>query len=464
MRFDLKKLLPVLVALISFFVLFHFRSVPVSQFWKGWRMLYVYTGELNENDVLAVLEKHGCSSVISASNQRVPLLSQISPIQAQEADSYLVRRSDFFVDKSGLANVFYIPEDQSPQLDDAIRELTAFQGTSAGTDGKSSFPWIAPLVCLFLFIILFYFSKKKTLFFCGAVFFLVLAFSRPLFTVCASVSLYLFAFFIFHRIWGRKDFLRTTLNSPYVPFFAISPVLVMLVSSPVNSLFYIIALVGSVSFVQVYHLREESDNLRYSFKPVYIRTSRMIPVIGRLGIRMLGTLLFSLILILLAFKLSGNVSDFSGSASMPSLPSPVNAQSSELVQLNDFVNWSWNTVTFPYRRIGESSWAVPHEGDTVFITDYQSVDGKIQAVETPAFVFNNEFRDSVYKTADKLDYPALEKMMLRQGKNASFAYAKSASTSSNERFCIILLFVFITITAALGIYYILGRKVHGLSI
>ena len=464
MRFDLKKLMPVLVALISFFALFHFRSVPVSQFWKGWRMLYVYTDELSENDVLAVLEKHGCSSVISASNQRVPLFSQISPIQVQEPGSYLARRSDFFVDKSGRAKVFYNPENQSAQLDVAIRELSAFQGTSAGTDGTSSFPWIAPLVCVFLFVILFYFSKKRALFFCGAVFFLVLAFCRPLFTVCASVSLYLFAFFIFHRNWGRKDFWRTTLNAPYVPFFAISPVLVMLVSSPVNSLFYVIALAASLSLVHLYHLQEETDSLRYSFKPVYIRTSRMIPLIGRLGIRLLGVLLVSLVLIVLAFRLSGNVSDFSGSASMPSLPSPVSTSSSELVQLNDFVNWSWNTITFPYRRIGEAVWTVPHEGDTVFITDYQSVDGKIQAVETPAFVFNNEFRDLVYKTADRLDYPALEKMMLRQGKNASFAYAKSASVSSNERFCIILLFVFITITAALGIYYILGRKIYGLSI
>lgn len=464
MRFDLKKIVPVVIAIISFFMLVHFRSVPVSQFWKGWRMLYVYTEELSEVDVLAVLEKNGCSSVISYGNQHIPVFSQIAPVQAQSADSYIYRRAEFFTDKLHRALVFYVPENQGAQLESGIRELSAFQGTSAGTDGKSAFPWIAPLISLFFFGILLYFSRNKLLFASGTFFFIIFAFSSPLYTVCAAVSLYLFAFFIFHRLWGRKDFLKTTLNSPYILFFSVAPVVVMLISSPLNSLFYILALAGSVSLVQVYHVCEEYKNSQYSFQPVYIRSSRMFPIVGRIGIRLLGALLVSLVLSLLAFKLSGNVSDFSASASMPSLPAPVNSSDSELVQMKDFVNWSWNTVTFPYRKIGSAQNSVPSEGEIVAITDYQNEGGKIHSVQNGAFVFNGEFRDSVYKTIDKLDYPALEKMMLKQGKNASFGYAKSGSSSSSERFGILLLLIFIAIPSALGIYYILGRKRYGLSI
>ena len=79
-------------------------------------------------------------------------------------------------------------------------------------------------------------------------------------------------------------------------------------------------------------------------------------------------------------------------------------------------------------------------------------------------MFNSDFRDSVYKLVEKLDYPAVEKLMLRQGKNASFAYTKKASVSAAERFALILLVVFITVTASLGINYIVGRKRYGLSI
>ena len=464
MKFDLKKIIPFAVVLTVFFTLLNFRSVPVSQFWKGWRMLYVYSQDLTENDILAVLEKNGCSSVISYGNQRLPVFSQLAPVQVQSPDSYLYRRADFFMDKMHRAKVFYIPENQLSQLESGIRELSAFQGTSAGSDGKSSFPWLSPLIALFFFGLLLYFSRNKVLFACGSLFFLIFAFCRPLFTVSAAVSLYLFAFFLFHRIWGRKDFIKTTLNSPFILLMALSPVLVMLISSPVNSIFYIASFLASAALVQIYHLREDNKNAAYSFQPVYIRSSRMIPLVGRLGIRLLGGLLLSLLLILLAFKLSGNVSDLSASASMPSLPAPVNSSDSELVQMKDFVNWSWNTVTFPYRKIGEKVSELPNEGDAVLITDYQNVDGKIQSVENPAFVFNSDFRESVYKAVDKLDYPALEKMMLKQGKNANFGYAKGASSSSSERFGILLLLIFIAIPFSLGIYYILGRKRYGLSI
>ena len=178
----------------------------------------------------------------------------------------------------------------------------------------------------------------------------------------------------------------------------------------------------------------------------------MIPVMGHLGIRLLPVLLGTLVLILFAFKLSGNVSDFSVSASMPSLPSPVNSSESELVQLKDFVDWSWNTVTFPYRKLGEPYSEIPQEGEVVSITDYDSSDGTIKSVTKPVFVFNSDFRESVYKSIDKLDYPALEKMMLKQGKHTSFGYAKSASSSSSERFGILLLFIFTARPAAIISY------------
>lgn len=464
MNLNPKKLIPFLVSLLVFFVLCQFRSVPVSQFWKGYQMLYVYTDTLSESDILTVLEKNGCSSVVSYGSQRVPLVSQLTPVQAQEPSSYLYKRADFFMDKNHSAMVFYIPEDQSAQLERGIREISAFQGTRAGTDGKSSFPWLAPLISLCLFGLLLCFSKKKLLFVCGSFFFVLLSFCRPLFTVSAAVSLYLFAFFIFHRIWMRRDFIRTALNSLYVPIFALSPVLVLIVSSPLNSVFYILALFGSASLVMIYETVEQKIEERYSFQPVLIRSSRMIPVMGRLGFRLLTALLLSLLITLLCFKFLGNVSSFSNSSSMPALPSPVGRSEGELVKLSDFVNWSWNTVTFPYKKIGENMSSEPEEGEVVSIKDYQESNGKIVAVTTPAFVFNSEFRESVYKSLDKLDYPALEKMMLSQGKNTNFGYAKNATSSSAERFGSLLLLVFITVTVALGIYYILGRKRYGLSI
>lgn len=463
MRFNSKYIFPFIISFLAFFLLCHFRSLPVSQFWKDYRILYVYSEELSENDILAVLEKNGCDSVISSSNQKIPVLSQLSPVQVQDADSYIYRRSEFFMDKNHRAMVFYVPDTKSAMLDRAVRELSAFQGTNAGTDGKASFPWIAPIISALVFVLFLFFSKNRVLYLLGCSFFILLSFTRPLFTVCAAAMLFYFAFFLFHSLWSRMYFLKKTLNSPYVLLFALSPVLVLLFSSPLHSVFYVIALSGSVSLVWMYFLVQQHRENQYSFKPLFIRSARMMPVMGHLGIRLLGVLLASLFATLLCFKVSENVGSISSSAAMPSLPAPV-ARGGELVQLSDFINWSWNTVTFPYRKIGEEQHPLPEEGEVVSIKDYQESDGVIKEVETQAFVFNSDFRDSVYKLVEKLDYPAVEKLMLRQGKNASFAYTKKASVSAAERFALILLVVFITVTASLGINYIVGRKRYGLSI
>ncbi|MCR4821582.1 MAG: hypothetical protein K5873_01765 [Treponema sp.] len=436
----------------------------MSQFWKGYRMLYVYSEDLTAEDILTILQKNGCSSVVSSVNQGLPLLSAITPVQNQKADSYLYRRNAFFSDKNNRTSVFYVPDNQSASLEKSIRELSAFQSTKAGTDGKASFPWFAPLISLMMFLLLLFFSRERLLFSIGSAFFILFAFSRPMYTVSAAVCLYLFACFIFHRIWGRQNFLKIALNNPYVLVFALSPVLILLLSSPVNSIFYIFALAASASSLFLYFLFESKKEKLYSFQPLYIRSAKMIPLVGRLGIRLLGGLLLCLLVILFSFKLSGSVSSISTSASMPALPSPVSHASEELPQLSDFMNWSWNYITFPYKKISPEMNKAPEEGELVSITDYQEIDGKISTVETKAFVYNSEFRDNVFKAVDKLNYPALEKMLLKQGKNARFGYSKKASTSSSERFGMILLLIFITIPAALGIYYIVGRKRYGLGI
>ncbi len=464
MKFEVKQIIPALISLVIFFVLCQFRTLPVSQFWLGYRMLYVYTSEVNESDINTILEKNGCSDVVSSVNQRIPALSSVAPVQAQSESSYLYARNRFFTDKSERAKVFYVPEEQSLELEKSIRELSAFQGTFAGTDGKTSFPWVAPFIFIVFFLMLLFFSKKKLLYASGGFFFLVFVLCRPLYTVSSASCLYVFALFLFHRFWLRKNFLKTALNSPYIFLLAIAPFPLLLISSPSLALFYGLSLLGSFSMLRLYYLFEESQESEYSFRPVYIRSARMIPAVGHLGIRLMGFLVTFLLLIFVARSFFSSHSSLSESSSLPSLPAPVARSSSELVGFKDFVDWSWNTVTFPFRKIGSSFDSHPQEGETVSVTDYVEKDGKMMSVVTPLYVFNSEFRENIYKSVEKLDYPAVEKLLLKQGRNASFGYANGGRASSSERFSIPLLLVMIALPFVLGINYILGRKRYGLSI
>mgnify|MGYP007069918993 CR=1 FL=1 len=464
MKLDIKKIVPFLICFLVFVLLNQFKTVPMSQLWKGYRVLYVYSKNVTEDDVLAILEKHGCADVISRSNQRLPVVSSVAPVQAQDEDSYIFRRDSFFTDKSNSAMLFYIPETHASRLEKAVRELSAFQGTVAGTDGKSSFPWVAPIIVLAFFCLLFAFAKNRVLFTLGSVFMILLAFCRPLYSVSAGSALFVFAFFLFHRLWNRAGFMRTCLNSPYISVLALSPVLVILFASPLDALFYVLSALASLSLVYLFRAVEEKRERSYSFQPVLIRSATMIPVVGRIGIRLFSALVLCVALIAGAYAFSGTVSSLTESSSLPALPSPVASSSSELPDMSDMVVWTWNTVTFPYRKIDDNAARIPAENEAVTITDYIEADGKIVPVENTAYVFNAKFREMIYDSVASLDYPALEKLLLKQGKNVHYGYSKRSGSSASEKFAPLILLVFIAVPVVLGVYYIVGRKRYGLSI
>jgi len=174
-------------------------------------------------------------------------------------------------------------------------------------------------------------------------------------------------------------------------------------------------------------------------------------------------LMCAVILILFSFFFFlGRVSNAGNDSSTPSLPSPVSKNDETLPGFSDFLDWSWNTITFPYRRLSEND-SSPKDGDTVSIPDYAENDGLITEYDSTMYVYDSKFRDSVSKQVESLDYPSLEKMMMEQGKSSSYGYSKG-KLSSSEKFGAVLLLSFALISFALSGYYIIGRKRYGLSI
>ncbi len=446
----------------SIVLLFSFRSVPVSKLWNGYGVFYVYSDELSESDILYILEKNGCENIIYRGNQRYPIVSSISPVQPQTQDSYIYKRNFFFTDKTNSAHVFYVPDGQSKNLEKAAVEISSFQKSSCGTDSRSSFPWIAPLVSFLFALILLYFSHEKKLFLVSSFVPVFFSFCRPLYTVGAAVIFLLFSFFLLQKIWLRRNFKKTFFNSPYALVFTFSPFLFLIFSSPANAFFYILSLFSSVCCIYVYKEVENAVSLKYDFNPVMIMPSKMIPMIGHNGIRLMGLMCFLLLMLILSFLFLGNISKSGNDFSRPSLPSPVSKNDSSLPDFSDFLAWSWNTVTFPYKKLSSSA-EKPNDGDSVFIPEYYDNNGLISETETKMYVFDKDFRDSVADEVENLEYPALEKMMMKQGRNSSYGYSKGKIFAS-EKFGLVLLFVFTLISAAFSGFYIIGRKRYGLSI
>lgn len=453
-----------LIAFVSLVLLVLFRTVPVSRLWKGYRIFYVYSNELSESDISYILEKNGVENFIYQGNQRYPVVSAVSPVQPQNPDSYIYARNAFFTDKTHSARVFYIPDSEMKNLEKSVVEISSFQSTICGTDGKSAFPWISPVVSLVFAIFLLYFSSEKKLFAFSAFFPVLLSFCRPLYTVAASAIFLLYSFYLLQKIWQRRNFKKTFLNSPYALTFAFSPFLILIFSSIVNAAFYALTLLASASCVKIYRAIEIQKESKSDFKPVMIASSRMIPMIGRTGIRLMGFMTVVLLLLSLCFAFLGKVSSAAASSQVPSLPSPVAESDSSIPNLDDFFVWSWNTVTFPYKKLS-STLKTPDEGEQVLLPDYleNAENGLITENFSKMYVYDEKFRNSLQEQVENLDYPALEKMMIGQEKNSSYGYSKEKKSSS-ERFGAVLLFSFVLITALLSVYYIIGRKRYGQSI
>ena len=76
------------------------------------------------------------------------------------------------------------------------------------------------------------------------------------------------------------------------------------------------------------------------------------------------------------------------------------------------------------------------------------------------FAFDSSFINSIYDTINNLDYPALEGMLLSQGRDSQFAYTKLGGRSSEKNGSVILIFLGI-IPLCLIILFFTGKLLNG---
>lgn len=452
------------VALSAFAV---FRTVPVSRLWKGYRVLYVISDSLTDAQVHAVLARNGCRDVVARSNQGIPIVSRYSPVQMQGADSYITKRNVFFRDESNTALLCYVPEGQDVALSRALDELQSVPGAVAGTDGTASFPWTSPIVCAAFALVCIVFARQRLAIAPALLFLLAFVLSRPQFTTGAAVCLATYGFFMLQKIWGRHGFLKGA-SSPLVIICLFAPAVLLFVSSPLNVLFYVVALVaGGAALVLVALLKTEYDkkhkdqHKRHLFAPVLIRSARFIPLVERGDVKVIVLLAFATAVMLFVSLAGAAVQSPVSEGIAPAVPAPV-AGAARLPDFDDFLAWSWQTVTFPYRRLSDGNAQPPVDGDTVVMPEYAEENGVITERGKTAFVYNGAFRSSVYDSVRHLPYPALEKMLLRQGKDARYSYARGGR-SVGERFGTVLLVVFMLIPAGIIGYVVLIRRHYGIS-
>ena len=455
MKSRLKIIVPVFLCFLSPFLSSALRWDGGPHRWKGWLLVYVVSGGISEEAAVSVLERNGAVGVISKGRLAAPEGLGHAPARAR--GSYLSARECFFSDETGAATVLYVPERFSSAARRAARELSAFRGTSAGTDGPSSFPWFCPAVALAFAAFCLLLTEKPRCFVLVALIHVFLAFSRPLASVSAGCCTGLAGFVLVLTTCDRDEFAETLRRSRAVIAFVALPFVLLLAVSPIDALLYLACVLSSASVVHLWRTVCAAALAGRAFGLVLIRSAPMVPLFGKKSVKlMLG--LFSAVLLLLVRSLL-----LPAGGGRPALPAPAEAGGGgALPGFSDFTLWCWDAAVFPFRRLGDGG-SAPGEGETVYLADYVEEGGRIRETRSPALTFGDGFRAAVEAAVASRDDGSFEKMLLAQGRDAEFRFSEIPG-AARERFGTAALALFMLLPLACAGHCVqLGRK-YGFSV
>lgn len=431
-----KYVIPCAFILLVLLCLAAFRSIAVSRIWGSYRVLYV-DRSVSEESVLATLEEAGCRNVISLSAQRTPLQAPMTALPPDSSAPYLVQRLQYFTDKDSRYRLFYIPDNFEQQTIKALRTIVSGSHVHAGLDDESRYPWAVPVICLLVYGCLTMLSLHRAYFAFPALFPLLLSLSMPFYPVGAAVCLYMASLFLANRLWGRRNDIRVLCRSFYIDSLLGAAFVLLLLQSLRCALLSLLVLGASAAAIYILKQYQSDCDKKRAFTYQLIFSAAQLPVMYARTARFVMFLCAPLLALLLVFLFSARFMPRS-SAKGILLPMPVESgnivEGQELLpSLDDYFAWAWDTLTFPYRSLHDARPQQPVQpGDRVVVPDFVQTNSGIEERQDIVLEYNRDFTDKLEKDIRALDYPALEKLLERQGKHCRAAYTVSRTSGKTQ--------------------------------
>ena len=431
-------------------------GAPASRIWESYTVFFA-DKHISEEIVLSFLDAEGCQDVISLGTQKVPYVSHFCPILPEVFDDYLSARLGYFSDRSGDYELYYVPAGNEAQAIKAAEKLSKQTSLVAGTDGKRTYPFAAPLVAVAVFVALFVLSRNKVAFFCPAVFSLPLCFSQPFHSVAAAAVLFTLAFYLMQRVWGRRHALEVARKNPYVLFLLFIALVSFLFSGAKAALLGVLSFQAAISSLYLLHLAEHFWDKRHSFRIKKIFSATQLPLIHKKNSFVVLLCASPVLLILFLFTFSSKITGFSSIAAHLYFPVPSenSDEGGELPCLNDFYEWIWNVKAFPYRSLNSGDcFRKPAQGEEVRITRYEQKNGLLRESSSVLMKFDGSFKSTTNKEIEDLNYPAIEKFMKKQGDGQQVVWGTGVKAKEERRgLSLILILVCLLSPVALSLVY-----------
>lgn len=462
MNFNLKTVVSSLVVLMCVGMLVAFRSIPVSKIWNSYSIVYVEKS-VSENQVLNVLSDNGCEDVIASSLQRVPLVSNFTPVEYADSAEYLSRRNMYFTDQTKLYSLYYVPSKYENNALNAIKELSKISNAKMGMDCVQSYPWLVVCVCAFVYLVFIILSSHKLVFAFSALFPLAFAFSVPEYGVCSSVCLIFMAIFLGQRFFGRKFAVSIVARNFYFDVLLIGAMAILFVNSPKTGFIGLFVLLSCASALVICHEITKYIELKSSFKYEKIITARIMPVMYRKASKVCLFLSVPMVVILCIFFATARFAP-KASAQNIAMPAPVSSDmvnaEEKLPVINDFYDWSFNTIVFPYRNLNEYSMKGPlKEGESVSYTRYTQTEQGIISRDEAVYSYDESFKKEMHNYIDNLGYPSVESFLISQGENVSVGYSTNFNAkTTNDGLNMVLIIISMLIPLLLyAVYFVSGK-------
>lgn len=462
-----------LLIIISCTIMLHFtRSTPVSKIWKSYQVLYV-DNTVPEEKIISVLEKNSCREIICFTQQRQPLFSVYTPVEAkQKSSAYLTERLKYFTDRQNQFRLYYIPQEYNVYAEKALSQIQNEYTQKAGLDGKSNYLWLLPVLTVIFYLSFGIASKNKKLFFAMNIFPVLFVFAKPFFADSAAVIMFMQSVFLFEKYWNRKKALKVITTNIYTIISAISSVAVIFIFSWKDGLVFLAVILAVISSYILITELENLINKRKPFTYSYIVPADLIPVVNKDNSKYILFAAAGLCVMVFLFFFQGR---FSSGATYRGLvlPSPVEkntleaetaSQSEKLPDIENYYEWVWDTVTFPYKNINKKNNPEKplEKGDQIIMENYINTESGLVKEQQVIYEYNSEFEEKIDSSIEQLNYPAIEKLMKEQGKEYSVIYSSSSNGQTQDNnslsFILIILCLFVTILMYFY-YYLTGRKI-----
>ena len=471
-------LIAIICSSIAFLVLS--RTIPVKKIWREYTVLCVYSS-VSEKTVLSVLSKCGITGVITLSSHTESTPKTMSPAHFRRENplsmNYPEEIKKYFFDESQRFQLYYVPDGFDSELSEAAEIISA--SGACGVDKTFSYPIFVPIVCLLFFMFLLVSAENKLPFILFAIFPLLFSICIPSSINGAATCLLLYGCFLLQKLYAKQNAVCPGFHNVFLVLSLFFPILICLAVSPKNAALCASSSAGTLAAaLMILHFKGKASvglprHFRVgssSFSPVSIISTPYTSVVTREAADCLF-LCAGAILLQIVFSIfpSERLSQTSGVKGLH-LPSPSVSRGTDfLPDLRDYLNWSWEEMTFQYRPLWASvkdsgTGSSFKDGDVLEVPFYEMDGTKAVRLVAKRFVYGEPFLREMLSSIENSGQKRIELFLSIQSGNgigldtSHFSYSAISGGADSAQSPLLILFATVCIPLGMALYYIYRRR------